>query len=101
VSSTPQHQPAGDDLHRWVAAQAAALGVDPAVADVGVLLGLARDVSHGVSRPAVPLTAFLVGCAVGGGTGDRAALDRVVAQVTADAARWGGTAPAAPPREAP
>jgi molybdopterin-guanine dinucleotide biosynthesis protein A len=101
MSSSPQHQPVGDDLYRWVAAQAAALGVDPSVADVDVLLGLARDVSHGVSRPAVPLTSFLVGWAVGAGSGGRATLDRVVAQVVADAGRWRAATDAGPGQETP
>jgi hypothetical protein len=93
--SSSQHQPVGDDLHRWVEAQVAALGVDPSAVDVDVLLDLARDVAHGVARPAVPLTTFLAGYAVGAGTGDRAALDAVVARLTAEAARWGGTPGAA------
>lgn len=32
-----------------------------------VILDLARDAAHGVARPAAPLTAYLVGVAVGQG----------------------------------
>lgn len=87
--STDRHEPAGEDLERWVAAQAAALGVDPSAVDVDRVLDLAREVAHGVGRPAVPLTGFLAGYAVGAGSGDRAALERVLARLTAAARTWG------------
>jgi hypothetical protein len=35
--------------------------------DLNLVLDLARDVAHGVARPAAPLTAYLVGVAVGQG----------------------------------
>ncbi|WP_298459872.1 NTP transferase domain-containing protein [uncultured Cellulomonas sp.] len=63
-----------DDLDRWVTRVAGALGVDAEVLDRDLVLDLTRDVAHTVARPAVPLTTFLMGCAVGAGTGDRAAL---------------------------
>lgn len=42
------------------------LNLDPAVLDATVphLLGLTKQVAHGVVRPAAPLAAFLVGLAV-------------------------------------
>lgn len=56
-----------DEMQRWTAAAAAELGVPgdllPEVG--GALLDLVRDVAHGVSRPAAPLSAFLVGVAAG------------------------------------
>lgn len=84
-SSTPDgatHQPVGTDLHRWVARLVSELELDPDVVDVEAVLDLAREAANAVARPAVPLTAYLVGCAVGAGTGDRAAFDRVSAQVS-------------------
>ena len=39
-------------LDGWVAALAAGLGLDPADVPVGTLLDVARDVAHGVARPA-------------------------------------------------
>jgi molybdopterin-guanine dinucleotide biosynthesis protein A len=41
------------------------LGLPGAEVDIDGVLGLAGDVAHGVVRPAAPLTAFLVGLAVG------------------------------------
>jgi hypothetical protein len=54
-------------LERWTQAACAELGIDPAVADVRAILDLARDVAHQVDRPAAPLTAYLLGVAVGRG----------------------------------
>ncbi|GGB92612.1 DUF6457 domain-containing protein [Cellulomonas carbonis] len=84
------HQPVGDDLHRWVLDLVDTLGVDPDAVDIDVLLDLARDVAHAVGRPAVPVTAFLVGCAVGADGGDRVALERAVARVQGRTAVWPG-----------
>jgi hypothetical protein len=55
-------------LEEWVDNACAALGL-PALADDDrqTVLDLARDVAHGVVRPAAPLTAFLLGVAVGRG----------------------------------
>lgn len=78
----------GSDLHRWVASTGAELGVDPDGVDVELLLDLSRDVAHGVARPAVPLTSFLIGYAVARAGGDRAALERVVTRAAELAAAW-------------
>src|ERR1039457_5244617 len=56
-------------LQEWAAVVCAGLGIDAAFADSGTVLDLARDVAHGVARPAAPLTAYLVGGAGGGGPG--------------------------------
>lgn len=48
-------------LDEWVAAVAAELGVGPI--DAGEVLDLAREVAHGVARPAAPLTCLLLGLA--------------------------------------
>jgi molybdopterin-guanine dinucleotide biosynthesis protein A len=85
---TPRHQPVGSDLHRWVATLVDELGVDPDAMDLEAVLDLARETAHGVARPAVPLTAFMVGHAVAREGGDRAAFDRVSAKVTALAREW-------------
>jgi hypothetical protein len=62
-------------LEEWLTRLADALGVDPGVVDIDLVLDLARDAAHGVSRPAAPLTTFLVGFAAGsrGGSQDEIA----------------------------
>jgi hypothetical protein len=52
-------------LDDWTDAVRDALGLDQI--DSKLVLDLARDVAHGVLRPAAPLTAYLVGIAVGRG----------------------------------
>ena len=62
------------------------LGLDPAALDPPLVLDLARDVSHGVARPAAPLTAYLLGVAVGQGrppAGSAARLTELSAQWSA------------------
>jgi len=56
-----------DNLDDWLVDVCAVLGLDRADLDVDLVLGLARDVAHGVARPAAPLTAYLLGLAVGRG----------------------------------
>jgi hypothetical protein len=64
-------------LDEWVAAACAELGIDPADADNGLVLDLARDVAHHVLRPAAPVTAYLLGLAVGRGADAAAAAARL------------------------
>jgi hypothetical protein len=71
-------------LEQWTAAVCADLGLDPAAADTMTVLDLARDVAHGVARPAAPLTAYLVGVAVGRGL----ALPDAAERISALAASW-------------
>lgn len=74
-------------LEDWTAAVVEELGLDPADVDRDLVLDLARDVAHGVARPAAPLTAFLVGLAAGrSGQPPR----DVAATVSALAASWEG-----------
>ncbi len=54
-------------LDEWLAEAAGSLGLDPATVDKRLVLDLARDVAHAVERPAAPLTAYLLGVAVGRG----------------------------------
>ncbi|HET8895872.1 MAG TPA: DUF6457 domain-containing protein, partial [Protaetiibacter sp.] len=82
MSNTPQSP---ESLDRWLTALATELGVDPASVPVGDVLDLARDVAHGVARPAAPLSTFLVGLAVGAGNGS---LSELSARATALADGW-------------
>jgi hypothetical protein len=52
-------------LDEWTDTVREALQLDPV--DATLVLDLARDVAHGVTRPAAPLTAYLLGLAVGKG----------------------------------
>jgi Domain of unknown function (DUF6457) len=71
-------------LEEWTEAVCAELGIDRTSADTKAVLDLARDVAHGVARPAAPLTAFLLGVAVGGGQN----LGEAAGRVQALAASW-------------
>lgn len=71
-------------LDDWVSATGAELGLDATEVDTALVLDLARDVAHGVLRPAAPVTAYLVGLAVGRGADP----GQASAAVSALAARW-------------
>ena len=71
-------------LERWTERACAELGVDPGQVDLKAVLDLARDVAHQVDRPAAPVTAYLLGVAVGRG---RAPADAVAA-LSGLAAQW-------------
>ncbi len=71
-------------LSEWAAVACAELGVDEGLADQRAILDLAREVAHRVDRPAAPLTAFLLGVAVGAGQPLQPTAERLLAL----AARW-------------
>lgn len=56
-------------LDEWTETVRKTLNIDPVERDL--VLDLAGDVAHGVARPAAPLTAYLVGVAVGRGADPR------------------------------
>ena len=58
---------APDTLDRWAAAASAELGIELPGDFTKTVLNLARVAAHRVDRPAAPLTAFLLGIAVGQG----------------------------------
>lgn len=72
------------NLNDWTDAVCLELGLDAAEVDRDLVLNLARDVAHGVARPAAPLTAYILGLAVGGG----APAHDAAARVTELAERW-------------
>ncbi|MEW2429992.1 DUF6457 domain-containing protein [Micromonospora sp. NPDC047644] len=51
----------------WVTAVCAELDLDSTAVPVPAVLDLARDVAHQVLRPGAPVTAYLLGLAVGRG----------------------------------
>ena len=71
-------------LEEWTAAVRAELGLDPgplSMSETRIVLDLGRDVAHAVDRVATPLTAYLLGMAVGRGLSLPDASDRVRALV--------------------
>ena len=69
-------------LDDWAQHVADTLGVERP--DTREVLDLARDVAHGVERPAAPLTTWLAGMAVAGGADPSA----VAATIRELAAAW-------------
>jgi molybdopterin-guanine dinucleotide biosynthesis protein A len=68
----------GNVLEDWLARVRAELALDDGT-DANVVLDLARDVAHGVARPAAPLTTYLLGVAVGRGADPRTAAATIAA----------------------
>jgi hypothetical protein len=64
-------------LEEWLDVVCLELGVNRASVDRDLVLDLARDVAHGVARPGAPLTAYLLGLAVGRGADPGAAAGRL------------------------
>jgi hypothetical protein len=79
-------------LEQWTAAAGVGLGLDSgplSTAETKTVLDVARDVAHEVNRPAAPLTAYLLGMAVGRGLSLPEAADRIRAL----AAGWPDSTP--------
>jgi len=74
-------------LIAWMAAVQAELGTDLEV-DERLLLKVAREVAHGVDRPAAPLTTFLIGYAAAQRGGGADAVATAATEVANLAARW-------------
>ncbi len=73
-------------MDRWIMTVSADLGLDPGAADTRAILDMTRDVAHNVDRPAAPVTAYLIGVAVGRGM----PLTSAVKRVRALAVSWPG-----------
>lgn len=54
----------------WVQSASSTLGVDPAAVDVPAIHHLSKQVARRLERPLVPVSAFLLGLAVGGSHSD-------------------------------
>ncbi|GAA1245071.1 hypothetical protein JOF42_003451 [Microbacterium phyllosphaerae] len=87
MTDKPQHLPV-EALDEWTAAVCESLDIDRESVDVALLLNLARDVAHGVARPAAPLSAYLAGLAAGRSGGSREDTAAAVATITELAATW-------------
>jgi hypothetical protein len=77
-------------LEEWLAQTSRELGLDESTGAAyrDLVLDLARDVAHGVARPAAPLTTFLLGMAAGRAGGAAADVERLAAEISAAAHAW-------------
>lgn len=71
-------------IEEWTRQVLDALSLDAETLDRDLVLDVARDVAHGVARPAAPLTTYLLGVAVGRGANPREA----AATLTGLAGEW-------------
>lgn len=72
--------PDSPGLEAWTAAVRTELGLDDDP-QLGLVLRTAKHVAHGVVRPAAPVTAYLMGLAVGRGADPKDVGKRVAALV--------------------
>jgi hypothetical protein len=71
-------------LDRWAEVVCFEFSLPPESVNARVILDMARDVAHGVDRPAAPLTAYLLGLAVARGDD----LEASAAKISELAAGW-------------
>jgi Domain of unknown function (DUF6457) len=86
-----------NELDAWVAAACSELGLAPADVRAKSVLDVARDVAHQVLRPGAPVTAYLMGVAVGRGADPAETAARISALALAWPEREGASS--AGPRE--
>jgi hypothetical protein len=81
----------------WMSAVATGLGLEEAAASdatMQLVLDVTAEVAHGVTRPAAPVTAFLIGLAAGREADPLAAAGRYAAEIATLARDWSArTAP--------
>ena len=83
----PQGDAAPVNLHDWVDELCDVLDLDTEL-DEGLVLDLARVAAHSVTRPAAPLTTYLLGLAAGLRGADPETVEALAARVQALAERW-------------
>jgi hypothetical protein len=76
-------------LHDWIDELCDALDIEAEV-DEGLILDLARDVAHGVEKPAAPVTTFLLGYAAALHGADPPTVEELAGRASALAEKWGG-----------
>lgn len=77
-------------LEPWLAALAEALELDSGEVPIRTVLDAARDIAHGVARPAAPLSTFLIGLAAAKRGGDEAAINEACRVAAELAQGWRG-----------
>ena len=86
--STRPEKGAPEDRSTWqlfVTSACAATGVDASLVDIDTVLDLAKQIAHSGARPMAPVSAFILGLAVGGGGGDPVDLRRRIERAAASA----------------
>lgn len=78
----------------WVTTACAELSLDPTQVSVSTVLDLAKDVAHNVLRPGAPVTAYLLGLAVGRGADPATAAARLSELAKTWPVELGGDRPA-------
>jgi hypothetical protein len=73
-----------NELDTWIAAACEELGLRPDDIEAKAVLDVARDVAHHVIRPGAPVSAYLMGVAVGRGADP----SDVAARLSALALAW-------------
>jgi hypothetical protein len=76
-------------LHDWIDELCDALDIETEL-DEGLVLDLARDVAHGVERPAAPITTFLLGYAAAVHGASPETVEELAGRASALAEQWGG-----------
>ncbi|GAA4554149.1 DUF6457 domain-containing protein [Pseudonocardia xishanensis] len=79
-------------MTEWLTAVSLELGLEGQVdsdKSVDAVLDLTSEVAHGVSRPAAPVTAFLIGVAAGRADDPQVAAADYAQKIAALAAGWG------------
>ncbi len=80
-------------LEDWTETACRELGIDGLIPNdqaTRLVLDLAREVAHGVARPAAPLTAFLLGLAAGRSDDPAATAERLAGRLAELAGNWDG-----------
>jgi hypothetical protein len=83
-------------LEEWTAAVCREFGITELVDSAGatrLVLDLARDVAHGVARPAAPLTTYLLGVAAGRNPDPAGSSAELAARVRELVQAWESDAP--------
>lgn len=75
------------NLHDWIDELCDVLDIDADV-DEGLVLDLAKTVANNVERPAAPVSAYLLGVAVGRSGADAGETERLAALAQELAERW-------------
>ena len=75
-------------LHDWIDELCDALDIETEM-DEGLVLDVARDVAHGVERPAAPITTFLLGYAAAVHGASPEAVEELAGRASALAEQWG------------